>query len=100
MVEDGPKVVFLIQLGTRVKDEVLAGKGVVLEGMDNPRIGVLNLAGDQGRGRGRQTPSPVTFPSCRYSFSNPPTFNGKPQGSTFSIWRTDKATALTYFSFF
>jgi len=41
VVEDGPKVVFLIQLGTRVKEEVWAKEGVGGKGVGNPRIGVF-----------------------------------------------------------
>ena len=60
----------------------------------------------KGRGRGqghrihRQYVSPLTFPNCSYSFSNPPPFKGDPQGPKFSLQNPMDATAYSYFSLF
>ena len=54
----------------------------------------------RGRGRHRHSLSPLRFPNCRYSFSDPPPFTGDPQGPTFSLRNPGSATAYTYFSLF
>ena len=43
-----------------------------------PLIGDAVKAGGRGCDTGRD--DPITFPNCRYSFSNPPPFTGDPPG--------------------
>ena len=58
----------------------------------------------RGHGRGHHrrshsgSPPPVTFLNFPYSFSNPPSFLGYPQGPNFSL--RNPGTAYTYFSLF
>ena len=62
---------------------------------------------DDGHGRGRKHDSgrgtrrctvPADFPNCHSSLTNPhPPFIGDPQGTTFSLKKSESASAYTYF---
>ena len=81
-----------------------SGRGTVSRMDLVPSRGRRKGTGRGSRGRREnkrdESPPPVTFPNVMYSFSNPPSFIGQPQGPNFSWQDPSSVNALTYFSVF